>query len=237
MLWQKENTNMTAISTGNLTKRFGTFTAVDSVNLSINEGELYALIGPNGAGKTTLIKMLVGLLIPTSGNAVIAGHDVMHQPLLAKREIGYVSDDPSAYDYLTGLEFLMLTGRLRGMTGAQVKKRIEELLRIFPVTDIVPTTIAQYSRGEKQKVAVLAALMTKPKILIIDEPIVGLDPASINILGTMLVKYAQMGNTVFFVTHILAFAQKFAKRVGVMKAGKIVNETAISTAVGLEKLL
>lgn len=237
MLWQKENTNMTAISTRNLMKRFGTFTAVDSVNLSINEGELYALIGPNGAGKTTLIKMLVGLLIPTSGNAVISGHDVMHQPLLAKREIGYVSDDPSAYDYLTGLEFLMLTGRLRGMTGAEVKKRIEELLRIFPVTDIVPTTIAWYSRGEKQKVAVLAALMTKPKILIIDEPIVGLDPASINILGTMLSKYAQTGNTVFFVTHILAFAQKFAKRVGVMKAGKIVNETAVSTAVGLEKLL
>jgi len=212
-------------------------TAVDNVNLSVNEGELYALIGPNGAGKTTLIKLLVGLLIPTAGSAAIAGFDVASWPLSAKKEIGYVPDDPSAYDYLTGLEFLMLTGRLRGMKEGEVKKRIEALMPLFPIADVVPTPMAQYSRGNKQKVAVLAALMTKPKILLIDEPIVGLDPASIDILGETLVKYARKGNTVFFVTHILPFAQKYARRVGIMKDGAITKETIVSRAVALETLL
>jgi len=228
---------MVAIFTKNLTKRFGTLTAVDRVNLSVNEGELYALIGPNGSGKTTLIKMLVGLLIPTAGSAAILGYDVASRPLSAKREIGYVPDDPSAYDYLTGLEFLMLTGRLRGMKEGEVKKRIEALLPLFPIADVVPTPIAQYSRGNKQKVAVLAALMTKPKILLIDEPIVGLDPSSIDILGATLVKYARGGNTVFFVTHILSFAQKYARRVGIMKDGIIKKETVVSKEVALESLL
>jgi ABC-2 type transport system ATP-binding protein len=228
---------MVAIATKNLTKRFNTFTAVDAVNLSVNEGDLYALIGPNGAGKTTLIKMLVGLLIPTGGTATIAGFDIMRRPLSAKREIGYVPDDPSAYDYLTGLEFLMLTGRLRGMKEKEVKKRIDEIVPLFSISDIVPTPIAQYSRGNKQKVAILAALMTKPKILIIDEPIVGLDPSSIDILGATLIKYAREGHTVFFVTHILSFAQKYAQRVGVMKEGTIKKETVVSKAVALETLL
>lgn len=228
---------MVAISTKNLTKRFGTFTAVDAVNLTVAEGDLYALIGPNGAGKTTLIKMLVGLLIPTAGSATIAGFDIMRRPLSSKREIGYVPDDPSAYDYLTGLEFLMLTGRLRGMKEAEVKKRIDEMIPLFPIVDIVPTPIAQYSRGNKQKVAILAALMTKPKILLIDEPIVGLDPSSIDILGAVLVQYAREGHTVFFVTHILSFAQKYANRVGVMKEGIITKETVVSETVALETLL
>jgi ABC-2 type transport system ATP-binding protein len=228
---------MVAIATKNLTKRFGTFTAVDAVNLTVAEGEVYALIGPNGAGKTTLIKMLVGLLIPTGGSATISGSDIMRRPLSAKKEIGYVPDDPSAYDYLTGLEFLMLTGRLRGMKETEVKKRIDEMMPLFPIADIVPTPIAQYSRGNKQKVAILAALMTKPKTLIIDEPIVGLDPASIDMLGAMLVKYAREGHTVFFVTHILSFAQKYAQRVGVMKEGTIKKETVVDKAVALETLL
>ena len=228
---------MVAIETKNLKKTFGKYIAVDAVNLSINDGEIYALIGENGAGKTTLIKMLVGLLIPSSGNSFISGHDVMKKPLLAKQEIGYVPDDPSAYEYLTGLEFLMLTGRLRGMKGTEAKKRIEELLTIFPISDIVPTSLAQYSRGNKQKIAVLAALITQPKILIIDEPIVGLDPSSIDILGKTLVKYAESGHTVFFVTHIMSFAQKFAKRVGVMKNGKIVHQSQVNQGVELETLL
>jgi ABC-2 type transport system ATP-binding protein len=228
---------MVAIQTKNLTKRFGYFTAVDDVNLSVNEGDIYALIGPNGAGKTTLIKLLVGLLIPSSGSAVISGFDVASRPLSAKKEIGYVPDDPSAYDYLTGMEFLMLTGRLRGMKEGEVKKRIDALMPLFPIADVVVTPMAQYSRGNKQKVAVLAALMTKPKILCIDEPIVGMDPSSIDILGETLVKYAKGGNTVFFVTHILPFAQKYAKRVGVMKEGAIKKETMVTPELALGTLL
>ncbi len=228
---------MIAIATKNLTKRFGSFTAVNNVNLSVNEGEVYALIGPNGAGKTTLIKLLVGLLIPTTGSATIHGFDIVSRPLAAKKEIGYVPDDPSAYDYLTGLEFLMLTGRLRGLHGGEVKKRIDALLSLFPIADVVATPMERYSRGNKQKVAILAALMTKPKILLIDEPIVGLDPASIDRLGAALVTYAREGHTVFFVTHILSFAQKYARRVGVMKDGAIKKETDVSRGLALETLL
>lgn len=228
---------MVTIVTNNLTKRFGSFTAVDGVNLSVPEGVVYALIGPNGAGKTTLIKLLVGLLIPTRGIAAVSGFDIVKRPLSAKKEIGYVPDDPSAYDYLTGLEFLMLTGRLRGMKEAEIKKRIEELMPLFPIATIAPSPMAQYSRGNKQKIAILAAVMTKPKVLFIDEPIVGMDPASIDILGTALVKYAQDGNTVCLVTHILSFAQSYAQRVGIMKNGKITKEAAVSKTVSLETLL
>jgi len=228
---------MDAIVTSGLTKRFGTFTAVDSVSLAIKEGETYALIGPNGAGKTTLIKILVGLLIPTGGSAFIFGNDVRKNPIAAKRMFGYVSDDPSAYEYLSGSEFLTLTGRLRGMTGSEVSRRIGQLTPLFPIADIISLPMSQYSRGNKQKIAVLGALLTKPKLLIIDEPIVGLDPESIEILGKTILHYTKEGNTVFFVTHILPFAQKFAQRTGVMKNGKIVKETAITKTTDMEKLL
>lgn len=228
---------MHAITTKNLTKRFGSFTAVDRVNINVKPGEIYALIGPNGAGKSTFIKMLVGLLIPDGGSASVAGFDVTNRPISAKSETGYVSDDPSPYDYLTGLEFLMLTGRLRGLKEAAVKNRIGTLTGLFPISEIISTQITRYSRGNKQKIAILAALMTEPKVLIIDEPIVGLDPASIDILGSVLETYAQKGNAVLFATHILEFARKYAKHVGVMKAGSIVKETDVSRNQSLEKLL
>jgi ABC-2 type transport system ATP-binding protein len=228
---------MYAISTHNLTKTFGTTIAVDHVTLNIGEKEIYALVGPNGAGKTTLIKMLVGLLHPTSGYAYLRGHDISKEPIAAKREFGYVSDDPSVYGFLSGFEFLTFTGRLRGIEASRIWKRIDELEELFPIKDILGHPMNEYSRGNKQKVAFLASLISEPNILIIDEPIVGLDPASIGILGKTLVSYAKAGNTVFFVTHILEFAKKYARRVGVMEKGRILKEVSVADLGSIETLL
>lgn len=228
---------MNAVETHGLTKRFGSLTAVDGVSLRVDEGDRYALVGPNGSGKTTFIKMLVGLLLPSAGSAQVYGQDVVEKPLAVKENIGYVSDDPEAYEYLTGYEFLTLTGRLRGMTGAKLDERIEELASMFPLHDVLPHTMSGYSRGNRQKVAFLASILTKPKLLIIDEPIVGLDQESIDTVGRTIVNYAKAGNTVFFVTHILSFAKTYASAAGIMKKGKIVKELHITAKTPVSELL
>lgn len=228
---------MKLLETQHLTKKFGTFTAVDSVSLTINAGERFALIGNNGAGKTTLMKMLTGLLIPDSGTAAIAGHDVAKESLLAKKNVGYMSDDPSAYDYLTGEEFLILTGRLRNMSETALQKRLTELTSLFPIQAILPQPMSRYSRGNKQKVAFLAALMAKPKLLIIDEPIVGLDSASIEIMGETLTDYTKQGNGVLFVTHIVDFAKRFATKAGIMSNGKLLKTLEVEKSTKLETLI
>src|SRR3990172_5231260 len=149
-----------AIESVGLTKKFGTFSAVSDVNLHVQKGDVYALVGPNGAGKTTLVKMLVGLLAPTGGSALLFGHNVMTQPVRAKELFGYVSDDPTAYEYLSGREFLILKGRLRGMTERVLTERIGKLTSLFPIEDILSQPMSEYSRGNRQKTAFLASIMT-----------------------------------------------------------------------------
>lgn len=216
------------IETEGITRDFEKVRAVDEVNLKVNQGEIYALIGPNGAGKTTLIKMLVGLLNPTKGKAVICGHDISKDPIGAKRSFGYVSDNPIVYDYLTGYEFLNMTGVLRGMKEQEIEGRLAELTEIFPLKDILPQKMGSYSRGNRQKTAFLASLISQPEILFIDEPIAGLDPTSIKAFGETLKSFAQNGGTVFLATHILSFGQEYASRVGGMNKGKIYQETSVS---------
>lgn len=223
-----------AIETRNLSKCFGEIRAVVDVNLKIQKGQIIAMIGPNGAGKSTLIKLLVGLLAPSKGSAEIFGFDIVSQPEETKSSFGYISDDPTAYGYLTGAEFLALTGNLRGIPPAKLKVRIEELKKLFPLGDIIHERMGSYSRGNRQKVAFLAALIAKPKLLIIDEPIVGLDPASIKIFGKSLTEFAENGGTVFFATHILSFAQMHAQRVYLMHDGKIIRDEKITTTTSLE---
>lgn len=228
---------MFAVETHALTKRFGDLTAVDGVSLQIKEGERFALVGPNGSGKTTFIKMLVGLLLPSAGTAAVFGSDAVEQPLTVKEHIGYVSDDPEAYEFLTGYEFLTLTGRLRGMTKGKIEERIGELTPMFPIRDVLPHPMSGYSRGNKQKVAFLASMLTKPKLLIIDEPIVGLDQESIDTVGKTIVDYAKTGNTVVFVTHILSFAKSYASSAAVMKQGKIVRELHVTAKTPVSDFL
>ncbi len=219
----------------NLSKNFGPIKAVDKISLGIKKGEIYALIGPNGAGKTTLIKMLVGLLPASSGKACIAGHNIATSPLEAKKKFGYLPDNPSVYDYLTGYEFLQLTGSLSGLSQEVITKRTHELSKIFPNENILNQKMGNYSRGNRQKVGFLASIMAPHEALIIDEPIVGLDPQSITIFGAYLTKFAALGGSILLATHTLSFAQKYAHRVGLMQDGKLVEEKFVSK-INLEKL-
>lgn len=232
----ENNLSAVVIETDRVSKHFGSNKAVNHVTLSVKKGEIYALIGPNGAGKSTLIKMLVGLYAPTSGKVVIAGYDMHYYPVRAKEKFAYIPDDPSPYDYLTGEEFLELTGNLRGLSEGIIKERVHELSTLFPLGKILHQQMASYSRGNKQKVAFLGALLGKPEILLIDEPIVGLDPQSIEIFGNTLKGFAENGGTIFFTTHTLSFAQQIAQRVGVMKDGEIVKEEKVKSGMSLTHL-
>lgn len=225
-----------AIKIENLSKKFGSFEAVSDVTLYIPKGEIFALIGPNGAGKTTLIKMLVGLLKPDQGNFKIFGKDIGEEPETVKKTFGYISDNPIVYEYLSGLEFLYLTGTLRGIEKSVLDKKIKELKKIFPLGEVIYQPMAEYSRGNRQKLAFLAAILDDPQLLIIDEPVVGLDPSSIKILGTKLQQFVKKGETVFFVTHILSFAQDYATRVALMDKGKIIKEEKVTKNISLESI-
>lgn len=225
-----------AIHLSGVTKRFDQKLVVHSATLTIPSGRITTLIGPNGTGKTTLIKMIVGLLTPTSGVVTIFGQDIQQDPIASKKLFGYISDDPSAYEYLSGFEFLSLTGKLRGMPEKRIQQRIREVKSLFPLKEILEQPMAYYSRGSRQKVALLAALLDEPKLLLIDEPIVGLDPQSIDIFGEILRQFSESDGTVFFVTHTLSFANQYANDVYVMNHGKIVVHKDIRETLSLKTL-
>jgi len=224
------------LSIENLSKSFGTLLALDSVSLKVNKGEVYALIGPNGSGKTTLINNIVGLLKPDTGCVTIAGIDIDKKPLVAKALIGFVPDNPVSYPFLTGNEFLYLTGNLRNIDRTTLDREIEELRQLFPISEVLQTQMSGYSRGNLQKTAFLASLIGSPKLLDIDEPIVGLDPFSIKIFGEKLKQFSKSGGAVFLSTHTLSFAHKYADRVGVMHQGKLIEEVNTPQKLDLEKM-
>ncbi|MCL4338551.1 ABC transporter ATP-binding protein [Patescibacteria group bacterium] len=224
-----------AIKISHLTKKFGSLAAVVDVNLEIKSGEIFSLIGPNGAGKTTLMKCLVGLLSPDGGMCNILGVDVYRDSLEAKKLFAYVPDDPVAYGYLSGMEFLALSGNLRGISPpSKLKKRIDELIKYFPLEDIILRPMSSYSRGNRQKLAFLSAILSSPPVLFIDEPIAGLDPESILTFGRVLKNYSSAGNTVFFISHSLSFAKDFADKVSLMKEGGIVKTSFMKDVRSLE---
>lgn len=219
-----------------VSKNYGRTAAVRAVEMKIGAGDIYALIGPNGSGKTTLMKMIVGLLRIDKGEISILGNQIKGEAIEAKKLIGYVPDKPEGYGYLSGKELLYLTGRLKGMREAEVRVRVEQLMKLFDIEKILEGRMDGYSRGNLQKTAFLAALLGEPKLLIIDEPIVGLDPVSIRVFGERLVKFAKDGGAVLFATHTLDFASKYANRVGVMSEGKIVAEEKLSNKIKIEKV-
>lgn len=204
-----------------LTKKYGSKKAVDGVTLSLDSGEIFAMVGPNGSGKTTLIKMLVGLLDPDAGKIEILGFQQPKEANLIAQGMGYIPDDPTAYQELSGREFLWLVAKLRGIGTKDAKEMIDKLLSIFPLGDQADQLASGYSRGTKQKFAFLAAVMNNPKLLIIDEPVAGLDPASADIFKEQLKKMAASGTTIFFVTHILSFATQVSDRVGFLVNGQL----------------
>lgn len=212
-----------------LTKRFGPLVAVDDLSIEVRAGEIYGLIGPNGSGKTTTVKMLAGLYRPTGGRIEIAGVDLGREPERAKRALGYVPDEPFVYDKLSGREFLHLVGELYGIPRTERGARIERLLGLFPVTEVIDGYMERYSRGNKQKLVILASLLHEPRVLVIDEPIVGLDPESAIKTRGLLAAFARAGGAVFLSTHTLAFAESVCHRVGLLKAGRLVQEGDLET--------
>jgi ABC-2 type transport system ATP-binding protein len=210
------------IETRDLLKLYGDKVAVDSVSFDVYGGEVFGFLGPNGAGKTTTIKMIVGLLKPTSGSVKVAGYDIQTQAMLAKASSGYVPDTPNLYAKLTGRELLRFVGDLYNLDRRQVAHRIDELLRMFDLANAAEDTVDSYSHGMQQKASLAAALMHDPKVLVLDEPTVGLDPKSARLIKDILRQLADRGAAVMLSTHILEIAERMCDRIGIINRGQLV---------------
>ena len=210
-----------AIRITELSKRFGDRLAVDRLNLEVAPGELFGFLGPNGAGKTTTIKMLVGLLRPTSGSAQLCGFDVVEDAMEAKAVVGYVPDQAALYDKLTGREMLALAGDLYRVPREQQAPRSAAMLETFNLADHAEELVQSYSRGMRQKLALCAALIHDPKIVFLDEPTVGLDPAGARQMKEVLRHLCSEGRTVFLSTHVLEVAELLCDRVGIFQNGRL----------------
>jgi ABC-2 type transport system ATP-binding protein len=210
------------IEARNLTKRYGDKVAVDNVSFSVYGGEVFGFLGPNGAGKTTTIKMIVGLLQPTSGTVHVAGYDVQTQSRLAKAASGYVPDTPNLYAKLTGRELLRFVGDLYDLDRKQSARRLEELLRMFELTSAAEDTVDSYSHGMQQKTSLAAALMHDPRVLVLDEPTVGLDPKSARLIKDILRQLADRGAAIMLSTHILEIAERMCDRIGIINKGQLI---------------
>ncbi len=221
------------IETRTLIKRYGDKVAVNNVSFDVYGGEVFGFLGPNGAGKTTTIKMIVGLLQPTSGTIKVAGYDVQTQPLFAKAASGYVPDTPNLYAKLTGRELLQFVSDLYNLDRNQAARRIDELLRMFDLSAAADDTFNSYSHGMQQKTSLAAALMHDPKVLILDEPTVGLDPKSARLIKDILRQLADRGSAVMLSTHILEIAERMCDRIGIINKGELI---AVGTMDELRKL-
>lgn len=205
-----------------LTKVYsGSVKAVDSVSLTVNKGEVFGFLGPNGAGKTTTIKMIVGLLHPTSGSISIDDIDVVSQPVEAKLKMGYVADEPLVMEKITGIQYLNLISDVFQLPPKTRTERAARLLQNFKLSDAVKDPVSTYSHGMRQKLSLVAALIHNPDLWILDEPIVGLDPESAFILKQMMRNHVKAGNTVFFSTHVMEVAEKICDRIGIINKGKL----------------
>lgn len=203
------------------TRRYATKTAVRDLDLQIARGELFAFLGPNGAGKTTTIKMLVGLLQPTSGSIRIAGYDVVSQSREANLRIGYVPDEPYLYDKLSGREFLQFIGDMYGLSKQETERRIEQQIEDFGLAEFVDHLAESYSHGMKQRLVFASAFLHSPEVLVVDEPMVGLDPRSMRLVKDLMRARARAGVTIFMSTHTLAIAEEIADRIGVITNGQL----------------
>lgn len=227
-----------------LTKRYGQLVAVHPLDLHIPRGELFGFLGPNGAGKTTTIRMIAGVLRPSGGRITIAGHDLESSPLEARRRIGYIPDRPFLYDKLSGGEFLRFVSGLWGEDGAAAERRADELLELFELTRWKDTPVESYSHGMRQKLLISSALVHRPEVIVVDEPMVGLDPRAARLIKDLLRSFVERGGTVFLSTHTLEVAEALCDRIAILAGGRIAalgtmeelrREAAAGTA-GLEEI-
>jgi ABC-2 type transport system ATP-binding protein len=227
-----------------VTKRYGKFTAVDSLDLHVKPGELFGFLGPNGAGKTTTIRMVTGVLRPTAGEITVAGHDLIRDPVTAKRHIGYIPDRPALYEKLTGGEFLRFVSGLWGQNGGQAERKADELLTLFDLIDWKDSLVETYSHGMRQKLLISSALVHSPDVIVVDEPMVGIDPRGARLIKDLLRAFARQGGTVFMSTHTLEVAEALCDRIAILHGGRVRaigtmdelrSEAAAGTA-GLEEI-
>jgi len=207
----------------NLTKRFDGFVAVDRLSLEIPPGELFVFLGPNGAGKTTTIKLITGLLRPSEGRVRLCGHDVQQEYMAARQLLSYVPDQPYLYEKLSGREFLQFVGQMYGVESAEIERKTGKLAELFEMGNFLDESGETYSHGMKQRVVISAALLHNPRVIIIDEPIVGLDPKGANTLKRLLREQAEGGVSIFMSTHTLGVAEDTADRVGIIRQGSLVT--------------
>jgi ABC-2 type transport system ATP-binding protein len=212
------------IELADLTKRYGRFTAVDGISLTIPSGELYGMLGPNGAGKTTTMRMIAGILQPTAGTIRIAGIDVQSDPMRAKSKLGFIPDRPFVYDKLTGAEFLRFVAGLYGQDGAATERRSDELLDLFELLPWKDELTESYSHGMRQKLIIASALLHRPEVIVVDEPMVGLDPKSARLLKDLLREFVERGGTVLMSTHTLEIAEAMCDRIAIVQEGRILAE-------------
>jgi len=205
-----------------LTKKYGDYKAVDDLNLYVKKGEIFGFIGPNGAGKTTTIKMIGGILAPSAGSITVAGIDMQKEPEKAKSKIGFIPDRPYLYEKLTGREFLKFTADLYGVSADVFNKKAQQNLEMFSLADWSDELIESYSHGMKQRLIMSAALLHDPEVIIVDEPMVGLDPMAIMMVKDLFQRLARKGVTVFMSTHTLAVAEDICERIGVINKGHLI---------------
>jgi ABC-2 type transport system ATP-binding protein len=204
-----------------LTKKYGSFTAVDAIDLAVPRGELFGFLGPNGAGKTTSLRMIAGILRPTAGQVIIGGVDINADPVGAKHKLGFIPDRPFIYEKLTGIEFLRFVAGLYDQEGPEVEHRGRELLALFDLEEWRDELVESYSHGMRQKLIIASAFIHRPEVVVVDEPHVGLDPKSIKILRDLFKEYTRRGHTVMMSTHTLDAAEALCDRIAIIAAGRI----------------
>lgn len=217
------------IQTVNLTRHYGTLAAVQDLNLKIDKGELFGFLGPNGAGKTTTIRMIVGLLRPTGGTVSVAGHDVQQEPLVIKRSVGYLAQVPLLYEKLTGREFLRFIGGLYRLSDEKIKARTDQLLALMDLSDRADHLIESYSGGMRHKIGLCGTLLHEPSVLLLDEPLTGMDPYGARRIKDLLRDICRQGNTVFLSTHVLEVAERVCDRVAILDQGRLIAAGTMET--------
>ena len=219
-----------------LTKCYGEKKAVDDLTLHIAAGEIYGFIGHNGAGKTTTLKSVVGILQFDQGEIAINGHSIKTDPLGCKREMAYIPDNPDLYDFMTGIKYLNFVADIFGVGARQRRERIRQYADAFELTEDLAQPIAAYSHGMKQKLAIIAAWLHQPKLIIMDEPFVGLDPKASHLLKGMMREVCDNGGAIFFSTHVLEVAEKLCDKVAIIKGGKLIRSGTMEEVKGDDSL-
>ena len=219
-----------------ITKRYGDYIAVDNLSLEIGAGEICAFIGHNGAGKTTTLKVAIGILIPDEGDVFIDGISVIRDPLGAKARAAYIPDNPDLYEFMTGIKYLNLIADIYNVSSSDRTERINSYAERLGLLDALASKISTYSHGMKQKLAVISAFLHSPKLIMMDEPFVGLDPVAAHTLKGMMREHCERGGSIFFSTHVLDVAEKLCDRVAIIKGGRLVVTGSMAEVRGDESL-